>query len=271
MLTPEFIKSQQLFLTKNGVILFHGDIPAEFLRLQDQLPTLACNVLRPGRGHMLPPSVTGGTWPADFSYDDGHVQREKGVRFVPGGPIPETIRTTAWQFMGQEIPQNYGKLVFGLPLAREADFDPTLESVHGLLSEGFQQREESEQNDQPMENPYEQPSRRAGRSQQREEPVDRWEQQRSSSDSSEPPEEERQQDEHHDQEEAPSQEQVDPTQDDPMGEDAVDHWEAEDAPDEGYVVERVARSSISASNPWPCEAGIICARSEDGRIKPNHY
>ena len=38
-------------------------------------------------------------------------------------------------------------------------------------------------------------------------------------------------------EEAPSQEQVDPTQDDPMGEDAVDHWEAEDAPDEGYVVE----------------------------------
>jgi len=52
--------SQQLFLTKNGVILFHGDIPAEFLRVQDQLPTLACNVLRPGRGHMLPPSVTGG-------------------------------------------------------------------------------------------------------------------------------------------------------------------------------------------------------------------
>ena len=220
---------------------------------------------------MLPPSVTGGTWPADFSYDDGHVQREKGVRFVPGGPIPETIRTTAWQFMGQEIPQNYGKLVFGLPLAREADFDPTLESVHGLLSEGSQQREESEQNDQPMENPYEQPSRRADRSQQREEPVDRWEQQRSSSDSSEPPEEEQQQDEHHDQEEAPSQEQVDPTQDDPMGEDVVDHWEAEDAPDEGYVVEQVTRSSISASNPWPYEAGIICARSEDGRIKPNHY
>jgi hypothetical protein len=55
--------------------------------------------------------------------------------------------------MGQEIPQNYGRLVFGLPLARKADFDPPLESVHALLSEGSHQREESEQNDSPMENP----------------------------------------------------------------------------------------------------------------------
>ena len=119
VLDPQFLESQQLFLTKKGVVLFHGDIPAEFLRLQDQLPALACNVLRPGRGHMLPPRVTGGTWPADVSY--GHVRREKGVGFAPGGPIPETIRTTAWQFMGQKIPQNYGKLVFGFPLTSEVD------------------------------------------------------------------------------------------------------------------------------------------------------
>ena len=77
VLDPKFIESQQLFLTKNGVVLFFGDIPAEFLRLQDQLPTMARNVLRPGRGHMLPPSVTGGTWPADVSY--GHVRRYKKV------------------------------------------------------------------------------------------------------------------------------------------------------------------------------------------------
>jgi hypothetical protein len=83
VLDPKFIESQQLFLTKNGVVLFFGDIPAQFLHLQEQLPTLACPVLRPGRGHMLPPSVTGGTWPADVSY--GHVQREKGVGFVAGG------------------------------------------------------------------------------------------------------------------------------------------------------------------------------------------
>jgi hypothetical protein len=191
VLDPEFVEGQQLFLTKikNGVILFHGGIPADFLRLQDQFPTLACNVLRPGRGHMLPPSVTVGTWPADVSY--GHVRREKGVGFAPGGPIPETIRTTAWQFMGQKIPQNYGKLVFGFPLTSEVD---SQFMVCCLLSESSHRREESERNDQPMQKPYEQPSRRAGRFQQREEPASQWEQQRSSSGNSEPPEEEPPQD-----------------------------------------------------------------------------
>ena len=57
-----------------------------------------------------------------------------------------------------------------------------------------------------------------------------------------------------------------------MGEEVVDLWEAEDVPNEDYVVEHVTRSSISASNPCVLyEAGIICARYEDGRIKPNHY
>ena len=219
---------------------------------------------------MLPPSVTGGTWPADVSY--GHVRREKGVNFVPGGPILETIRATARQFMGQEIPQNYGKLALGFPLTSEVDFDPALESVHGLLAESFQQREESAQDDQPMQNPYEQPSRRAGSSLQREEPDSQWEQQRSSSGSSEPSEQEEEipPDEQPEQEATPTNVQVDPTQDDPMGEEVVDLWEAEDPPDEDYVVEQVTRSSISASNPWvQYEAGIICARSEDGQIEPN--
>ena len=55
-----------------------------------------------------------------------------------------------------------------------------------------------------------------------------------------------------------------------MGEEVVDLWEAEDPPDEDYVVEPVTRSSISASNPWVLhEAGIICAREEDGEIIKN--
>ena len=118
---------------------------------------------------------------------------------------------------------------------------------------------------------YERPSRRAGRFQQREEPASQWEQQRSSSGSSEPPEEEHPQDDQPEQEATPSHEQVDHTQDDPMGEEVVDLCEAEYVPDEDYVVEQVTRSSISASNPWVLyEAGIICARYEDGRFKPNH-
>jgi len=218
-LDPKFIECEQFFLTKNGVVLFFGDrIPAEFLHLPEQLPTLACNVLRPGRGHMLPPSVTGGTWPADVSY--GHVRCEKGVGFIVGGDIPTNISTTAWQFMGQEIPQNYGKLVFGFPLTLEVDFDPANESVHGLLAGSSQEREAPAQDDQPMQTPHEQPSRRPGSSLQREEPESQWEQQRSSSRSSEPPE----------QEEVPIDDQPEqeatPTnvQDDPMGEEVVDLW-----------------------------------------------
>ena len=115
-----------------------------------------------------------------------HALREKGGGFVAGGDIPDNIRTTAWQFMGQEIPANFGKLVFGTPLVKKADFDPAAESSHGLLSASTEKREESEQVDQPMENPFEQLSRHTGSSQNREEPVNQWEQQCSSPGSPEP-------------------------------------------------------------------------------------
>ena len=39
--------------------------------------------------------------------------KEKGPKFIPGEDIPDEVRITAWQFMGQQVPQNYGKLVFG--------------------------------------------------------------------------------------------------------------------------------------------------------------
>ena len=115
-----------------------------------------------------------------------------------------------------------------------------------------------------MRNPYEQPSSRRGRSPEREEPQDSWEQQRSSSGSSEPPQhDDPQQDAQDNQQEEPSVE----VQDDPMGEEVVNLWEAEDPPDDvdDPVVEQATRSSISASNPWVLyEAGIICAREESG-------
>ena len=202
VLDPKFIESQQPFLTKNGVVLFHGGISFQYLHVKEQLPTLACNVIHKGRGHALPPSVTGGTWHSDTTWQ--HAKREKGIVFIPGVPIPDSIRTTAWQFMGQQIPQNYGRLVFGTPLDKEADFDPSLEIIH--------------------------PSRRPGRSLQREEPESQWEQQRSSSGSSEPPQDDPQQDE------PPQDDQQEDTsanvQDDPMGEEVVDLWEAEDPPDD---------------------------------------
>ena len=42
VLDPSFIVDNQLYLTKNGVILFHGDIPFQYLHVKEQLPTIAC-------------------------------------------------------------------------------------------------------------------------------------------------------------------------------------------------------------------------------------
>ena len=61
-------------------------------------------------------------------------------------------------------------------------------------------------------------------------------------------------------------------QDDPMGEEVVNLWEAEDPPDdiEDPVVEQATKSSISASNPCVLyEAGIVCAREENGELIKN--
>ena len=215
MLDPSFIVDNQLYLTKNGVILYHGDIPFQYLHVKEQIPTIACNVVHQGRGHSLPPSVTGGSWHRDTTWK--HVMKEKGPTFIPGHDIPEEVRITAWEFMGQQVPQNYGRLVFGTPLCNENDFDPVVDSIYGAAAEGSQEREGSAQADETMENPYEQPSRR-GRSQEREEPQDVWEQQRSSSGSSESPQyDDPQQDAQDNQQEEPSVE----VQDDPMGEEVV--------------------------------------------------
>ena len=63
---------------------------------------------------MLSSAATGGTWPSDIAYQ--RVVQERGVGFTPGGEIPDSVRTIAWSFMGQEILQNYGKFWFWIAL-----------------------------------------------------------------------------------------------------------------------------------------------------------
>ena len=202
VLDPSFLVNNQLYLTRNGVVLHHGNVPFQYLHVKEQIPTIACNVVHQGRGHTLPPSVTGGSWHKDTTWE--HVMKEKGQSFIPGADIPDEVRVTAWEFMGQQVPQNYGKLVFGTPLCRKKDFDPVMDSIYGMVAERSQEREESAPVDETMQNPYEQPSRR-GRSQEREEPQVVWEQQRSSSGSSEPPQhDDPQQDAQDNQQEEPS-------------------------------------------------------------------
>ena len=150
VLDPSFLVNNKTFLTKNGVVLHHGDVPFQYLQ---QLPTIACNVIHQGRGHSLPPSVTGGSWHSNTTWN--HVMKEKGQSFIPGGDIPDEVRITAWEFMGQQVPQNYGKLVFGNPLCNEKDFDPPMDSIYCAAAESSHEREASAQDDAPMSNPYE--------------------------------------------------------------------------------------------------------------------
>ena len=89
VLRPDSFDSLELFLTKNGVVLVYGNVPASCLKIMDQLPTIAANVLRPGRGHILPSTVTGATWPDDITWT--RARKEKGTTFVPGGDIPDRI------------------------------------------------------------------------------------------------------------------------------------------------------------------------------------
>ena len=66
--------------------MIYHDIPPHLLQIVDQMPTIACPVMRAGGGHTLSPAVTGGVWPDDITYD--RVKKEKGVGFVPGGEVP---------------------------------------------------------------------------------------------------------------------------------------------------------------------------------------
>ena len=176
VLVPQAAFEFQLFLTKNGVILIYSDIPPHLLKIVEQKPTIACPVMQAGRGHVLSPTVTGGTWPEDISYD--RMKAEKGAGFVPGGEIPDKVRVIAWDFMGQPVPRNYGMLVFSQPLTTREQFDPTAESVLGLIQGSSLQKEAPTQaEDEPMRDPYtqergssRQPEEPHGRSPQGEEP-----------------------------------------------------------------------------------------------------
>ena len=104
VLVPQAIHEFQLFLSKNEVILIYDNIPPHLLKIVEQMPTIACPVMTPGRGHVLSPTVTGGVWPEDITYT--RMKIEKGTGFVPGGEVPTRVRTTnCLGIQGTEYPE----------------------------------------------------------------------------------------------------------------------------------------------------------------------
>ena len=122
--TQKLVKDgYDLFLTSNGVILSYDDLPCDYFEIVDQFPYLGHNFASRTSGHSLPPEVQIGAWRGQMtarekyeeylSSDEISEYLEDGmlVEFrVPRKPFPKR-RSTAWEFMGQEIPEKYLQLL----------------------------------------------------------------------------------------------------------------------------------------------------------------
>ena len=125
--TQKLIKDgYDLFLTPNGVILIYDDIPCDYFEIVSQFPYLGFNFASRTSGHTLPPEIKIGNWRKNITF------REKYEEYLPPGEIsaylendefvewrvprnpPPKRRSTAWEFLGQEVPKRYMALLDGL-------------------------------------------------------------------------------------------------------------------------------------------------------------
>ena len=116
-----------LFLTSNGVVLCYDDIPCKYFEIVGDFPYLGYHFANRTTGHGLPPEIRIGSWRPNMTV------REKYEEYLPSGEISQYLendqivewrvphspfpkrRTTAWEFMGQEVPERYLKLLNNFP------------------------------------------------------------------------------------------------------------------------------------------------------------
>ena len=124
------MEGYDLYLTRNGVILIYDDIPARVFTIVDQFPYVGYNCFRLTSGHGLPPEVRSGQWRPNMNALDQYreylssdeislyMEGDELVEFrVPRNPFPKR-RQTAWEFMGQETPEYYRRLLDQFPASR---------------------------------------------------------------------------------------------------------------------------------------------------------
>ena len=116
-----------LFLTSNGVVLCYDDIPCRYFEIVNEFPYLGYHFANRTTGHGLPPEIRVGSWRPNMTV------REKYEEYLPSGEISKYLendeivewrvphspfpkrRTTAWEFMGQEVPERYLQLLNNFP------------------------------------------------------------------------------------------------------------------------------------------------------------
>ena len=119
-----------LFLTSNGVVLIYDDIPCQYFEIVNDFPYLGYHFASRTSGHSLPPEIRVGVWrpsmTAKEKYEEylppgeisEYLENDEIVEFkVPHSPFPKR-RTTAWEFMGQEVPERYVELLNHFPNER---------------------------------------------------------------------------------------------------------------------------------------------------------
>ena len=116
--TQKLVKDgYDLFLTSNGVILIYDDLACDCFEIVGQFPYLGYNFASRTSGHSLPPEIKIGAWRKEMT------AREKYQEYLPSGEISQYLedgmlvefrvprtpfpkrRSTAWEFMSQEVPE----------------------------------------------------------------------------------------------------------------------------------------------------------------------
>eukprot|EP00434_Breviolum_minutum_P035546 symbB.v1.2.031468.t1/scaffold3657.1/size52529/4 len=117
----------ELFLASNGVVLIYDDIPCRYFEIVNEFPYLGYHFASRTSGHSLPPEVRAGVWRPNMTV------REKYEEYLPSGEISKYLendeiveyrfphspfpkrRTTAWEFMGQKVPERYLQFLNNFP------------------------------------------------------------------------------------------------------------------------------------------------------------
>ena len=134
-----------LFLTSNGVVLIYDDVPCQYFEIVGEFPYLGYHFANRTTGHGLPPEIRSGSWRPNMTvrekYEEylpsgeisEYLENDEIVEFrVPHSPFPKR-RTTAWEFMGQQVPEKYLQLLNNFPNERRHP-EACVDAPYGLPS-----------------------------------------------------------------------------------------------------------------------------------------
>ena len=263
VLLPEYFEhGRPLFLSQNGVVLCNDNVPMSFLKVVDQKPSLAANVISRGKGHTLPSAVTGGIFNVYPTYDQ--LRLEKGESYEPGGNVPPFARKTAWEYMGQQTPEPYRKLIFTTPMLQRIVYEAMVKgsSAQPEVPKGPSQDPSKESSSKGEESSGSKAASSQQRSDKPEEsqgpnydPWAEWEPE-PSSDKPEEGKTAKAERSYKEEESAKDQDMEDS--------DIEEYGTTEDR------IQHDLQTSFAGANPWILyEAGIICVKDNKGELQRN--